>query len=137
MKGSARSGGRAAPRLPSSGSRLIRSVAGLRTALVFLLFALLVQGTAVQAHLHFAQQARTLAAASSGPQVHVSSSGRDDPGTDCRLCQEATMAGAYVLPPAVILPSPPAPVLWGALASIAEFGLLAPAQGWQSRAPPQ
>jgi hypothetical protein len=137
MQSRARSGGRAAPRLPISGSGLIHSAAGLRTALVLLLLALLVQGIAVQTHLHFAQQARALAATSSVQQVQVSKPDQNGPAADCPLCQEATTAGAYLLPPATTLPSPPATVLWVAAASLAEFGLRAPAQGWRSRAPPR
>jgi hypothetical protein len=57
--------------------------------------------------------------------------------TDCPLCQEAAMAGAYLLPPAIVIPPPPAPLPWIAAATIGEFNLLAPALGWLSRAPPR
>ena len=137
MNSRSRSGGRVAPVLTSSLVGLVRSVAGLRTGLLLLLLALLVQGTAVQTHLHFVQEARSLGIASSDRQVHASTPDTNAPAADCPLCQEAATAGAYVLPPATILLSPPRPVLWVTAASIAEFGLLAPALGWQSRAPPQ
>jgi hypothetical protein len=130
-----RSGGRAAPVLTVHG--LVRSVAGLRTSLVLLLLALLVQGTVVQTHLHFAQQALSLATAPSDRQPHASTPDTTGRPAHCPLCKEAAMAGAYVLPPPVILPPPPAPVRWIAVAAMAEFGLLAPAHAWQSRAPPQ
>ena len=137
MQFRARSGGRTAARLPGSGSGLVRSLAGLRTAVVVLLLALLAQGVAVQAHLHFAQQARTLAAASGAGQALVSKPDGSDPAADCPWCQEATTAGAYLLPAAALLQPPPAAVAWAAAASIAALGLPVPALGWRSRAPPR
>ena len=47
------------------------------------------------------------------------------------------MAGAYVLPTAPIVLSPPALVLWITASTMAEFRLLLPALGWLSRAPPR
>ena len=108
-----------------------------RALVILLLACWLVQGTAIQTHIHFVNQTR-LAQAAAGP-----SAGRltkplngNDPA-DCPLCQEAAMAGAYLLPPAIALPSPPVAVLWLATATITEFKLLAPRHGWQSRAPPE
>jgi hypothetical protein len=104
---------------------------------VVLLFALLVQGTAVQAHLHFARHVQAPAVTSSERAIHASADGAGDSSTDCRLCQEAAMAGAYLLPPATVLPAPPALVPWLGSAALNAFQLVAPALGWQSRAPPR
>src|SRR5687767_7591295 len=102
--------GQAAVRLPASGNSLVRSVVGLKTFLFFLLLALLAQGIAIRTHLHFAPQASSLAAAPSDRQLHVGGADRDAAAALCRLCKEAAMAGAFVLPPATVLPPPPAPV---------------------------
>jgi hypothetical protein len=102
-----------------------------------LLLALLVQGTAVQTHLHFVGQAHARAVAASDGANSAFQPGKTDTSTPCRLCQEAAMAGAYVLPSAAVLPLPPAPARRAATAATVAFGLLVPAHGWQSRAPPQ
>lgn len=133
----ARSAGRSAPRLPNSGSSLVRSPDGLRKFLFLLLLALLVQGTVVQTHLHFARQAISPAAAASDRASQSGQPHKGDPSTNCPLCQEAAMAGAYLLPPATVLPPPPATVLWISAAAMVEFGLITPPLGWQSRAPPR
>jgi hypothetical protein len=123
--------------LPHSGSSLARSRRGPATFFLFLLLALLVQGTLVQTHLHFAEQGfAPVAAASHGVSQDAQPDGSAS-WAHCRLCQEAAMAGAYVLPPATVLPPLSIAPLGITAAAMAEFGLLAPAQGWQSRAPPQ
>jgi len=126
------SGGHTAAALPASGRWPVRA----RPLLALLLLVLLVQGTAVQTHVHWARQAGVSAAASRG-SVQASNPAQGDSSADCPLCREAAMAGAYVLPPAVVLPPPPAAVLWIAATSLAAFGLLTTAHSWRSRAPPQ
>jgi hypothetical protein len=108
-----------------------------RTFVLLLLACLLIQGTAVQSHLHCVGQTRSTVAASAQPPAQVTKPAKGDHAGDCPLCQEAAMAGAYVLPPAIILPPPPAPFLWVGAAAIGELGLPAPALGWLSRAPPR
>jgi hypothetical protein len=105
-----------------------------RAFVLLLLACLLIQATAVQTHVHYAH--RGLSAAAGEGRVQAPSSGQD-PAKDCPLCREAAMAGAYVLPPAIALPAPPAPILWVATAVVTRFDLLAPPFGWRSRAPPQ
>ena len=119
---------------PKSGRGLARSAAGARSVLaIFLLFCLLVQGTIVQSHVHLARPA---AAAAANRQASVASD-KADPAIDCRLCQVAAMAGAYVLPATVVLPPPPAPFSWVAPLATREFGLIVRSHDWRSRAPPQ
>jgi hypothetical protein len=132
-----RSGGREAPELPVSGSLLARTRAVPRLLVFLLLLCFVVQGTAVQSHVHFIRQASAIAANSSVSQVEPAQSGKGDSPADCPLCQEAASAGAYVLPPVPVLPAPPPPVLWTAGATFAAFALLAQPLGWLSRAPPQ
>jgi hypothetical protein len=108
-------------------------------ALVSLLLAcLLVQGTAVQSHIHFTAQARVAALAGPHGQTvrALDRRGGSDPA-DCPLCQEAAMAGAYLLPPAIVLPAPPALPLWAGTTVLRALGVFASAHSWQSRAPPQ
>ena len=123
--------------MPSPGGPLGRLVAGPRTLLLFLLLALLVQGGLVQSHLHFAQQAGPFAASSDDRVGHLSRSDPRDPALDCRLCQEAALAGAYVLPPPVGTPTPPATDPWIATTRPAAFILRAALPHWHSRAPPR
>jgi hypothetical protein len=130
-----RSGGRIAPWLPSSGSLTVARALP-RLFAVLLLACLLVQGTLVQSHLHFAARSNPQAA-SSEPSSQLSKPAKGDPATECPLCHDAAMAGAYLLPSAAILPPPPAAILWLFTAPMAAFGLPSPAFGWLSRAPPQ
>jgi hypothetical protein len=133
MKFRLESGGPTAATLPGGGRRPV----GARPLLAFLmLLVLLVQGTAVQTHVHWARQVSESAAASRG-SIQAANPAQGDSSADCPLCREAAMAGAYILPPAVVLPPPPAAVLWIATAMRAAFGVLTSAHSWQSRAPPQ
>jgi len=130
----ARLGRHRGPALP----RAAGTGASLRTLLLVLLTALLVQAIAVQAHLHVTQQERSLAvAAASERQLHNSAPASQDPAAECPWCQQAALAGAYVLPPTPVLPTPVAAAPWIAVAAMAAFKLGAPALGWQSRAPPR
>jgi hypothetical protein len=98
-----------------------------------LLSALLVQALAVQSHIHAAAQANASAAQVAKSARTVSG----DPVTRCALCQEAAMAGAYLLPAVIGLPPAPAAFLWLEPAAPLEFALPDPARGWLSRAPPR
>jgi hypothetical protein len=92
----------------------------LPRALVMLLLAcLLVQGTAIQTHIHFTGQARSAISAAPGDRiVQTAKAGGGSDAADCPLCQEAAMAGVYLLPPAIVIPPPPAPLPWIAAATI-------------------
>ena len=121
---------------PRNSGRFAMAHAGPRLLALLLLACLLVQGTLVQSHLHFTGRADLRFA--SGEQVsQLSKPVTGDAATDCWLCHEAAMAGAYLLPNATIVPSAPAWTLWLFQASIAEFSLPSPPLGWLSRAPPQ
>lgn len=108
-----------------------------RSFLLVLLLALLVQGSAVRTHLHFAQDARQLGAAAGSRPVSAATSDGKAAAPDCLLCQESATAGAYLLPGPVALPSTPAPDRWLSAAAMAAYALRRAALGWQSRAPPR
>ena len=120
-------------------ARLLRS-ANRRAwplALVMLLIAsLLIHATVVQTHVHFIGPSRVAAAASGAQSVRAAPAGGEDTG-ECPLCQEMAMAGAYLLPAAIVLPLPPALLVWVEATALHEFGLRSRAHGWLSRAPPQ
>ena len=121
------------------GARKPRSrIAGAwpRALVVALLACLLVQGTAVQSHLHFAGQARVAAPASGGAAVRIGQPASGD-AVDCPLCHEAATAGAYLLPPVIVLAAPAAQPVWIAPTALRAFGLATAAHSWLSRAPPQ
>jgi len=124
-----RSGEHADPK-PRLGFALSRSL------VLLLLLCFVVQGTAVQSHVHFVAHASPALAGSSTAHLAAPSSKGDSP-VDCPLCQEAAMAGSYVLPSVPVLPPPPALVVWTAVAAMAAFTLLTPTLGWLSRAPPE
>ena len=110
----------------------------LSQVLVFLLLlGFVAQSSVVQSHVHFLGGGSALAAAPGPSHANAASPGKGDSPADCPLCQEAAMAGAYVLPAVPILSPPPAPVIWTAVAEIAAYSLAAAPLGWQSRAPPQ
>jgi hypothetical protein len=116
----------------------LRSARARPRALVMLLLAcLLIHGIAIQTHIHFIGRANLVAAVSEAPTGQTAKSGSGGDATECPLCREAAMAGTFVLPPAIVLPPPPASFLWVGPAAVTEFGLLAPARGWLSRAPPR
>jgi len=106
----------------------------VRALLLFLAICVLVQGTVVQTHVHFTRQANVAASAA---HAQFSRAGERDPATDCPLCRETAMAGAYVLPTVPVVLSPRALVLWITASTMAEFRLVLPALGWLSRAPPR
>jgi hypothetical protein len=104
--------------------------------LVLMLACLLLQSTAVQAHVHLAHLPTSLAAAADGP-AQIKATGDEEAAAPCALCLAAASAGHYVLASGNALPPPPARVLGTDPRSLPEFRLLSPAHGWLSRAPPQ
>jgi len=119
-------GGRAAPARPFAGLFVF-----------LLLLAFVAQGTAIQAHLHFLGPPGANSVAAADRAGSAATTNKYDTLANCRLCQEAALAGAYVLPAASTLPPPPPLVTWIAVAAMAAFGLPTAAHSWQSRAPPQ
>ena len=107
-----------------------------RAFLAVLLAALLVQGVAVQAHIHFARQ-NSSAVLTHGDSVQLAKPGKPGDAVNCPLCQEAAMAGAYLLPPSIVLPPVAATIPLVPAAAIVDFDLLTPVRGWLSRAPPR
>ena len=132
-----RSGERSAPQLPVTGGLFDRARRLPRLIVFLLLVCFVVQGIAVQSHVHFVRQANAFLTHSGHNQVEAPRSGKGDSPADCPLCREAAMAGAYVLPASPVVPPPSAPVLWTAAAPMAAFAVLAPPLGWLSRAPPE
>src|SRR5436190_8389042 len=114
-------GGRPASKLSNSGSRgsLVRAFPSLFAFLLLLGFV--VQGTAVQTHLHFSEHGASFAS-SGGGSAQSPKPGKDDPA-NCPLCQEAATAGAYLLPSVAVLPPPPVALRWIAGTTLATFGL--------------
>jgi hypothetical protein len=113
------------------------SASGWYRALLFLVLGcLLIQGTAVQAHLHLTPHAGAFAA-SHEKQGVSGVAGNADARAVCPLCVEAAMSGHYLPASANALPAPPPTVLGIDPRSLPEFRLLSRAIGWLSRAPPQ
>ena len=104
--------------------------------LALLLACFVIQGTAVQSHVHFVGRSSGELSLTA-PQAARTATPYNDDAATCPLCQEAATAGAYLLPAVAAVPPAPAPVLWVSAAAIAAFALLTPARGWRSRAPPQ
>ena len=114
-----------------------RTRAWPRVLVFLLLFAFVAQGTAVHSHIHPAAAAKPFASTARADRAQLSPKTGDSPAADCPLCQEAAMAGAYVLAAAPAVPPPPARMLWSAPAEPARFQLPPPSPGWRSRAPPE
>jgi hypothetical protein len=125
------------PHPPNSSPRLRRSRAWQGIVFGLLLVALLLQETAIQAHLHFIERAGATAEASHGAGSYSSNHDKTGIPADCRLCQEAALAGAYLLPAAIVVSLLPNDLAWASEAKLAEFRLLAQPLGWLSRAPPR
>lgn len=137
MELSRRCAGPEAPELPKSGSLFARARRFPQLAAFLLLLVFVAQGVLVRSHLHAPGQANALAVRSGTYQIQSTPGAIGDSSADCVLCQEAAMAGAYLLPHLPVLPPPPALELWVDAATLAAFPLLAPSVGWLSRAPPQ
>jgi hypothetical protein len=125
------------PALRSPGPGRANAASGWYRALLFLVLGcLLIQGTAVQAHLHLTPHSGTLAATNEKQGISEVP-GNADARAVCPLCMEAAMSGHYLPGSANALPSPPPAVLGVDPQTLSEFRLLSRAVGWQSRAPPQ
>jgi hypothetical protein len=105
--------------------------------LTFLVVCFLVQGTAVQSHVHFIEHTSSATAAAGNSHIEAAPSKMGDSPADCPLCQEAAIAGAYVLPAVPVLLQPPAPALWITPTALSAFSLAPLGLGWLSRAPPE
>lgn len=103
---------------------------------LFALLAFFLQSFAVQSHIHPLDKPASVAAAVNNIPAPVKKIDPVDLGS-CRLCQELIHAGAFVAPSAFAVPASQsaATIAFAALPLLA--GMLAPAFGWQSRAPPQ
>jgi hypothetical protein len=95
-------------------------------AILFLAFAFLFQGFAVQTHIHTSVAA---------PATH---SGKTLPGdpAKCPLCQEFLLSGSFVMPAAVTLPVPAAAAFTAVRLPAAQSIHLFPSHSWHGRAPP-
>jgi hypothetical protein len=98
---------------------------------------LVVQSTAVQTHVHFTALSGPLANSSVRHGVAIAKASKGSEVADCLLCEQAALAGAYLLPQAVAAVPWPGTVWWHAASVVRQFGLVAQAHGWQSRAPPE
>jgi hypothetical protein len=101
------------------------------------LLAFFLQGLAVQTHIHpadFAPVAKLVGQHANAPAAPAKN---QDPGDQCRLCQELVHAGAYVTPSAALLAAPLSIFRAIPLALLPPRSQSAPAFAWQSRAPPQ
>jgi hypothetical protein len=137
MRLNLRAGGRTARELPNSAGSRARARALPRVLVFLLLLCFVAQSTAVQSHVHLiGDGGRTVAATADG-HTRVIPSSTASPAADCPLCQEAAMAGAYVLSPVAALPPPPPAIEPAAVAASVGFALPAPPLGWLSRAPPE
>jgi hypothetical protein len=114
---------------------------------VFALITFFVQGLATQTHVHFPgdrdigvsisdwNAAPVLKASSSQNGEHGKLPAKDDPA-NCPLCQQITIAGAFVSPSYVGL-APPIHILFAApsaLAILLQFRTVS--HSWHGRAPP-
>jgi len=103
-----------------------------RVLVAITLFAFAQAGFVTQTHIHPLPLSNELAAEKS----HSNTPARDD-SRHCPLCQEFLLAGAYVLPPPVVLPYPGFIAVENFIASYQSLSSVRFAHGWQSRAPPR
>ncbi len=110
-----------------------------RLAILFALAAFLVQGIAVQIHIHGLAVPAGLTNVVAPSQLSAPGPTSQDPydPANCPLCQEALHAGTYLVPAAADLF-----ILLNAVALAPRFALsprpgIEQALGWQSRAPPR
>jgi len=114
-----------------------KSRLGAATRLLSLvaLLAFLFQGLVVQTHIH-GQAALNHGAEFSQPLNSPASDDPFDPAS-CPLCQELTHGGVFTAPPPALLIVLLAVTIAGLFFQTTGFSQPAPAQGWQSRAPPR
>lgn len=117
-------------------SFVLKQPAARQYVTLFALLAFLLQGFAVQSHIHPLDKPLAVAAAVNNIPAPVKSIDPVDLGS-CRLCQELAHAGAFVAPSALAVPASQhaAAAVFTALPLL--IGVLAPAFAWQSRAPPR
>jgi hypothetical protein len=101
--------------------------------LAFTLVAFAQAGYVVQTHIHGAPG---LPANSVVAQAgHSKLPAPDDPA-HCPLCQEYLLAGAYLIPPPIILPTPAAAAFEASSISRVLSFVAAVSHSWHGRAPP-
>lgn len=101
-----------------------------RLLLIFALAAFAQASYITQTHIHPAATETR-----SGQNSHSKAPLRDDPA-HCPFCQEYLLAGAYLIPPPVVLPVPAGAVLQAHdLVHIFSF-VAAVSHSWHGRAPP-
>jgi hypothetical protein len=117
-------------------SLLLKQPAARRYVTLFALLAFLLQGFAVQSHIHPLDKPAATAAVLDNVPAPLKKIDPIDLGS-CRLCQELIHAGAFIAPSAFAMPASQnaAAIVFTALPLLA--GILAPAFAWQSRAPPR
>jgi hypothetical protein len=95
-------------------------------AILFLAFAFLFQGFAVQTHIH------TAVAATHGH------SGKTLPNdaAKCPLCQKFLLSGSFIMPAVAALPVPAAAVFTAVRLPAAQLIRLFASHSWHGRAPP-
>jgi hypothetical protein len=104
-----------------------------RLVLAFTLVAFAQAGYFTQTHIHGAPGlAGNSVLAQDG---HGKLPAPDDPA-HCPLCQEYLLAGAYLVPPPIILPTPAAAAFEAYRAPRELFFVAAASHGWYGRAPP-
>jgi hypothetical protein len=109
-----------------------------RLAILFALAAFLVQGLAVQIHIHgLSAQPTHLAGAAqlTAPSAPLSQDPYDP--ANCPLCQEALHAGTYIVPAATEIFVFLKAVALAPAFTLAPSHAAEPQQGWRSRAPPR
>jgi hypothetical protein len=109
-----------------------------RLAILFALAAFLVQGLAVQIHIHGLPAKATHLAGSvqlTAPAAPLSQDPYDP--ANCPLCQEALHAGTYIVPAAAEFFLLLNAVALAPAFTIAPRPAAEPQPGWQSRAPPR
>jgi hypothetical protein len=105
-----------------------------RWATLFALLAFLLQGLAVQTHIHEQPLATKMAALPGSSKAPTKS---QDPVDQCRLCQELVHAGTFITPSAAIAPTGLIYVTAVFLVLTGATATSATAFAWQSRAPPR
>jgi len=102
----------------------------LLMALTLIVFAQ--SGYVTQTHIHVPVLASSIA----GEVSHGKAPARDDP-QHCPFCQEFLLAGAYLLPPPVVLSQPDLVAVQNFIALYQSLSFVRFAHDWQGRAPPR
>ena len=100
----------------------------------FALLAFFLQSLVIQTHVHQLFQPAAVKVLDGG--THRAPP-KPDPVDQCRLCQELVHAGSFVAPSATASPLSLTTVAIGLSQYLALVADPAPAQAWQSRAPPR